>query len=102
MRFRLPLRAATAASLAIVIALLGCAAGRTTVLRVQGVEHDALVTINDRYVGTLGELSRRGVALPPGQYRITVEKVGYFPHDELVEVGAEPMAMRVELVQVPD
>ena len=69
---------------------------------VHGNTPDALVTINDRYVGKVGELSRRGIALPPGEYRVTIEQPGYFPHDELVAVDEEPVELKVELTPVPD
>jgi hypothetical protein len=72
------------------------------VVKLQGEDDDALVTINDRYVGKLDVLSRRGIKLAPGTYRVTVEKVGYFPWDELVEVGDQPLIVDVDLVAIPD
>ncbi len=65
---------------------------------------DASVTIDDKYVGTFGYVSKRGVALPPGKHRITVEKTGFFPWDRLVEAheGDPPIQLQVSLVQIPD
>jgi hypothetical protein len=83
-------------------AVSGCASQRTVVLKLHGAEADALVTINDRYVDRLETLSRRGIALPPGTYRVTVEKVGFFPWDELVEIDEQPVERQVELTRIPD
>ncbi|MBI4706295.1 MAG: hypothetical protein HY744_34800, partial [Deltaproteobacteria bacterium] len=74
----------------------------TTALRLRGSAADALVTIDDRYVGKLGEVGRRGVALPRGEHRISVEKVGCFPWDRLVNVGEAPVELEVELTPVPE
>ncbi len=87
--------AATAAS--------GCG-GATTLLRFQGSPDDALVTINDRYIGKLGRLEKSGVLLEAGEYRVTIEQVGYFPQDQLVVIDGErpPPPVVVELTEVPD
>lgn len=86
--------------------LSGCAAGTppTTSLRVQGAPGDAAVTVDDRYLGVFGYVARRGVALPPGKHRITVEKTGFFPWDRLVESheGDPPIKVEVTLVKIPD
>lgn len=81
---------------------VGCGAGPQTVLKLQGEPGDALVTINERYIGTLGQLGRRGVRIPHGKHRVTVTMPGYFPWDELVEVGEEPVAVPVQLTAIPD
>jgi hypothetical protein len=51
-----------------------------------------------KYVG------KRGVALPPGTHRVTVEKVGYFPFDKLVEAteGSGPIELDVALEPIPE
>ncbi len=46
----------------------------TVSLRVQGNVADAQVTIDDIPVGALAFVAARGVALPPGRHRITVER----------------------------
>jgi hypothetical protein len=88
------------------LAILGCAAEppRTTSLRVQGAPGDASVTIDDRYLGVLGYVARRGVALPPGKHRVTVEKAGFFPWDRTVEAheGDPPVQLDVTLIKIPD
>jgi hypothetical protein len=63
---------------------------------------DASVTIDEEYVGPLYFIIARGVALPVGQHRITVEKEGYFPWDQLVEADRKPVQLRVRLVKIPD
>jgi hypothetical protein len=97
------LRAAGAGAWLLLAALLsGCPSPQQVVVKLQGAEQDALVTIDDEYVDKLGVLARRGIKLPRGTYRITVEKVGYFPWDRLVQVGDEPLVLAVKLVPIPD
>ena len=76
----------------------------TVSLRVKGAPSDALVHIDEEFVGYFGYVERRGVALPPGRHRITVERSGYFPWDRLVEVvvGDSMVRLDVELARVPD
>ena len=82
----------------------GCAAapGRTVSLRVKGNVGDASVTIDDQYIGALAYVAAHGVALPPGRHRVTVEKIGFFPWDRLVEASAEPIQLDVQLTRIPD
>jgi hypothetical protein len=78
--------------------------GRTVSLRMRGERAfaEAQVTIDDQLVGPLGYVSARGVALPPGRHRITVEKAGYFPWDTMVEATEQPIQLNVVLVPIPD
>lgn len=77
---------------------------KTVSLRMQGTPPDALVTIDDQNVGALLVVQKRGVAMPPGRHRITVERRGYFPWDRLVEVhdGDAPIHLDVVLTAIPD
>jgi hypothetical protein len=88
------------------LALAGCVptTPATTSLRMKGAIPDASVTIDDQYLGALAFVAKKGVALPPGKHRITVEKLGYFPWDRLVEVreGDPPLALEVTLTKIPD
>ena len=92
----------------LVVCLLswGCAASapQTVSLRMAGNAPDASVTIDDTYIGALAFVAKRGVAMPPGTHRITVEKPGYFPWDKLVEAkeGDPPVRLDVDLVKIPD
>jgi len=63
---------------------------------------DAAVTIDEEYIGPLGYVAARGVQLPAGKHRISVEKPGYFPWDRLVEAGTAPIHFDVELEPIPD
>src|SRR5690349_3610788 len=54
-------------------------------LQVSGNVKDASVTIDDQYIGSFAYVQKRGVAMPPGKHRITIEKVGYFPWDKIIE-----------------
>jgi hypothetical protein len=88
------------------LALSACVAEAppTTSLRVRGAPGDASVTIDDRYLGIFAYVAKRGVALPPGKHRITVEKTGFFPWDRLVEAheGDPPLQLEVSLTKIPD
>jgi hypothetical protein len=76
----------------------------TTSLRMSGSPPDARVTVDDQHLGALAFVQQRGVALPPGRHRITVEKAGYFPWDRVVvaEEGMEPIRLAVTLEKIPD
>ena len=86
------------------LALAGGCRPEPVTIRFAGGPDDALVTINDRYVDQLGRIEKRGVRLEPGLYRVTVEQVGYFPADVLLEVPDEglPEPVKVELTPIPD
>jgi hypothetical protein len=85
---------------------LACAPAQppTVSMRVRGGLPDATVIIDDLYIGALSEVARRGVALPPGKHRISVERSGHFPWDKLVEVreGDPPLHLDVVLTAIPD
>lgn len=76
----------------------------TVSMRMTGAPKNASVTIDDEFVGTLDVVSARGVALPPGKHRITVEAAGYFPWDKVVEAapGQGPLRLDAALVPIPD
>lgn len=88
------------------LGLAACAPPRvpTVSLRVKGNVRDAHVTIDDQYLGAFAYVAKKGVALPPGQHRITVEKTGYFPWDKVVVAneGDPPIKLDVILVEIPD
>ncbi|MCA9556523.1 MAG: hypothetical protein KC933_41245 [Myxococcales bacterium] len=93
--------------LALASLLLTAACAGPARVRVQfaGAPPEALVTVDDRYIGKLGRLQKAGgIELPEGTHRVTVEAVGFFPHDQLVEVSAEapPPPVQVELEAIPD
>jgi hypothetical protein len=89
-------------------AFAGCAqnVGRAAVtLSMQGspqTPYDAMVIIDEEYIGPLAYVAARGVRLPVGEHRITVQKDGFFPWDELVVADRQPIKLRVELVPIPD
>jgi len=76
----------------------------TVSLRLQGNENDALVTIDDQLLGPVSRIEKKGVALPVGKHRITIEKVGFFPFDELLVVkdGDKPISLDVKLEKIPE
>ena len=91
-------------ALALVAACGGGRGAKTVSMRMTGSPKVATVTIDDHYVGTLDVVSARGIALPPGSHRISVESPGYFPWDKIIEAkeGEGPLRLAVELVRVPD
>jgi hypothetical protein len=75
------------------------------VLRVerhQQTPRDASVIIDEQYVGPLSVVAARGVKLPVGEHRVSVEKSGYFPYDELVTADRDEIRLEVKLDRVPD
>jgi len=100
-------RAGLAALLGLVLACGGPAAPTavTTSLRMSGSPPDARVTIDEQMVGTLDVVIARGVALPPGKHRISVEAPGYFPTDTIVEAKESdrtPIRVEAKLVPIPE
>lgn len=86
---------------------IGCGVPRapTTVsMRMVGSPPNATVTIDDIFVGRMDLVSARGVALPLGPHRISVEAPGYLPWDRIVEAKevASPIRLDVRLVAEPD
>lgn len=96
-------RTAALAALLATLALTGCGPSTQVVrLSVAGSVPDASVTLDDIFLGSLSYVQRHGVAVPPGKHRITVEKVGYFPWDQLIEATDQPIVLDVKLVPIPD
>ena len=96
-------------ALAFALALAACGGAvapgvKTTSLRMTGAPGDARVTVDDQIVGTLDMVEARGVALPPGSHRVSVEAPGYFPYDTIVEAKEGEKLVRIEakLMRVPD
>jgi len=102
---RLSRRTALAGACVCLVAT-ACAPSRpaTVSLRVSGNVRDAHVTIDDQYLGAFAFVAKKGVALPPGPHRITVEKTGYFAWDKVVVAneGDPPIKLDVILVEIPD
>lgn len=78
------------------------AAVRLSLERAASSPRDASVYIDEQFVGFLGVVAARGVRLPEGEHRITVEKVGFFPWDRLVVSDRQPIHLKVELRRIPD
>ena len=84
---------------------VGCGAQLETVsLKLSANVDDAEVTIDDEAVGSVARVEKRGVALPPGKHRISIEKTGYFPYDGevLAKPGDKAVIVEVTLEKVPD
>lgn len=72
------------------------------VVRAHGTPADASVTIDEEYIGPLGWVAARGVRLPIGEHRISIEKTGYFAEDLLVVADRKPIKIEARLVPIPD
>jgi len=101
--------AAGALALLLLLSLTSCQVmGREPVTAPLSLERsaksprDAVVTIDEEYIGPLGYVAARGVKLPAGKHRITIEKPGYFPWDRLVEATTQPVHFDVVLEPIPD
>ena len=107
-----PVRSRAAWSFVPALLALALAAGCATqglrpavsmkVERHEDTPKSALVYIDEQYIGTLGYVAARGVRLPEGEHRITVEKTGYFPYDVVVVSDREPIHLSVRLQRLPD
>ena len=102
------LTAAAALALLLILSLTSCEppTGRPAVslslMRSKDSPRDASVIIDEEYIGVLGYVAARGVRLPSGKHRITIEKPGYFPWDRLVEAGHDPIHLDITLEPIPD
>lgn len=67
-----------------------------------GTPKRALVYIDEQFIGTLDYVAARGVRLPEGEHRITVEKNGYFPYDVIVVSNRKPIHLTVKMLKLPD
>lgn len=72
------------------------------VARTQRTPPDASVKIDEQFIGLLGYVSAKGVRLPEGEHRITVEREGYFPWDRIVVSDRKPIRLEVDLIPLPD
>jgi len=98
---------AFALAIALLLATIACgppAVVKTVSMKMVGGPANASVTVDDIFVGTLDVVSRRGVALPPGTHRVSVEAPGHLPWDKLVEAkeGEAAVHLDVKLVPIPD
>jgi hypothetical protein len=98
--------AAGRAALVLCAILVACQPQRTavhlSVARAAATPRDASVYIDEEFVGLLGVVAARGVRLPEGAHRISVEKLGYFPWDRLVVSDRQPLYLTVDLRKIPD
>ncbi len=80
----------------------GPAAVSMRMKRTEDTPKDASVYIDEEYVAPLYVVQSHGVRLPIGEHRITVQKEGYFPYDELVKANRKDIFLEVDLAAVPD
>jgi hypothetical protein len=98
---------ALAYALALALSLAGCGPSLTAAVtlhveRQKAAPPDASVTIDEQYVGPLALVAAHGVRLPVGQHRISIEKDGYFPFDQIVSADRDDIRLEVALEPIPD
>lgn len=91
--------------------VLGSSAGCATMglrsavdMRVQmspNTPPSALVYVDGHYIGSLAAVVARGVRVPEGEHRLSVEKTGYFPFDTIVVSDVDPILLDVDLLPLP-
>src|SRR5450631_324353 len=102
------LTAAAALALLFILSLTSCepgvgrAAVSLSLAREAKSPRDAAVLIDEEYIGPLAYVAARGVRLPIGKHRITIEKPGYFPWDRLVEADRDAIHLEIQLEPIPD
>ena len=74
----------------------------TMTLVADGAPKRASVFVDNEYVAPLGVVQERGIRLPEGRHFVTVEKAGYFPWDQEVIAGSEPISLNVKMTKIPD
>lgn len=62
----------------------------------------ALVYINGSYIGSLAAVVARGVRIPEGKHRLSVEKSGYFPYDAIIVSDIDAINLRIDLLPLPE
>lgn len=67
-----------------------------------GTPGSALVYVDEQYIGTLRAVEVRGLRLPEGEHRISIEKTGYFPYDTIVVSDLKPIHLKVRLLRLPE
>jgi len=95
--------------LLLAVVLVACSPAKppTTSLRLAPTEDapkNARVIVDDQPIGSLAFVTKRGVALPPGKHRMTIEAEGYLPWDMEVDAGDKGglIKLDVKLVKKPD
>ena len=89
----------------LLVGLLGCGVRSAVSLRFKVDDHtppDASVTIDEQFIGVLAYVASRGVRLPEGEHRITIEREGYFPWDRIVVSDRKPIHLDVRMKRIPD
>lgn len=70
-------------------------------LRVVAEPESASVQVDERFVGTARVLDKRPAKVSPGRKHVTIEAVGYFPHDLEVDLPTGVTTLKIKLRPVP-
>ena len=74
---------------------------RPAELRVVAVPANAVVQVNEQFVGAARVLDKQPVKLKPGKKRVTIEAPGYFPHDLELDLPAGVTTIDIKLRPIP-
>jgi hypothetical protein len=72
------------------------------VKRTDSAPKDALVYVDEEFIGTLAFVAERGVRVPEGEHRLSVEKNGYYPFDQIIVSDREPIFVEVTMLKLPE
>lgn len=89
------------------VVVIGCGGAsappaKSVSVRFKGAPADATVIVDDVVLGNFDYVASRGIALPKGEHRITIQSAGYFPWDKLVIAAGDPIRLDVQLVKIPE
>lgn len=62
----------------------------------------ASVIVDEQYIGPLSYVAAKGIRVAAGEHRISIEKDGYFPYDQLVDAESGTIQLDVEMTPIPD
>jgi hypothetical protein len=86
-------------------ALSGCGPPPTYAVHFQRASKtpaNASVSVDEQYIGPLSYVAAHGIRVVAGEHRISIEKDGYFPYDQLVQAEDGVIKLDVELIPIPD
>jgi hypothetical protein len=88
------------------VVLAACAAThkpktRQAELRAVVEPSNALVQVDETFVGAARVLEKRPAQLSPGKHRVTVDAAGYFPHDVELDLAPGVTTLTLKLRAIP-
>jgi hypothetical protein len=90
----------------LMVSVVGCAStqkpkGPQAGLRTVVDPPNAIVQVDEHFVGAARVLDKRPAELAPGKHRVTVEAPGHFPHDLQVDLAPGVTTLNLKLRPTP-